>query len=672
MKKTLVALMAMPMAIAFAQDSISIDPCLPGDALSPWADAAGPFGSEQRNAYVVTLSPFRSSWNTQFGMAPIMKSSRTNIAFFNSLVSSQGISRTQRVGVPFAPSLDTNGDGRPDRPVFQTWNGPGFGINNDPSVNRAPATVDRSRTIGNQFGVAFSEFSTTDTGQSYNAIISGLVNVNPGDPTRLHIQRVVAAINGCDPSANLSQFGFGGVDFNGTVAYRADDFNVINSCGVNRLVEDNLFRTSITNRNGNVLNVVSNDYPGGLFDSPTTDWLVRGSTTTHNTPSLIPLAGTNLLIGTNFDRNFVRGTAFGSVTVDRTHLDSGAGVTDHRGNISYTNNTFSFLGGGVATLAILGRDSAGADVFLNAFSVNNTGAVLGRQAFRLPAVVTDNSTGFNNLAGNNEFNNFASQVAFRGGNGQIAVGRDQAGNFMMAAQVDHPTQGNTEPKNYIAVMRRDGNGTVRWTMAGYNDGVGGKPILNGPGGTAIGQMVPLSSVFPNGPLGPSVSSPAFDAAGNVYFLSAVEIFGDANPFRVGLIRAVYNPTNFSYELELLAKVGDIVLGADSNTRYRISNFQIADSNSIDSATLYSGNVAENAHMSINNSRLSPRDPRNLGGLVIGARVVYDVDGDGDFFSCENGGPADQGYSVLLYIGAVNKVPVNTTGRRERVDRVERP
>ena len=60
-------------APAFAQDSVSQF----GTGLAGGGDALDPFNtSSQRANYVTTLTPFTTSWGTQFGVAPIAKSSK--------------------------------------------------------------------------------------------------------------------------------------------------------------------------------------------------------------------------------------------------------------------------------------------------------------------------------------------------------------------------------------------------------------------------------------------------------------------------------------------------------------------------------------------------------------------------------------------------------------------
>ena len=94
MNRRLTALSLMALAgmaaPAFAQDSVDKYAAgLPGDALDPWTAGV----PNQKAAYVVDLTPLYTSCGTRFGIAPLIKSSRTNPAYFGSLFSAQSIKR---------------------------------------------------------------------------------------------------------------------------------------------------------------------------------------------------------------------------------------------------------------------------------------------------------------------------------------------------------------------------------------------------------------------------------------------------------------------------------------------------------------------------------------------------------------------------------------------------
>ncbi|MCH8805166.1 MAG: hypothetical protein IH986_03655 [Planctomycetes bacterium] len=635
--------------VAWAQDSVSnAGTCLPGDAVSPWDDAGGPHGSEQVNNYIVDLVPFLTSKGVEFGLAPLIKSNKTNSTFNNSLLNGgNNLSRLQMSGVSFAA------------PSYMLWNAPGFGVNNDPGLNNPGVLVDASNLTGNQFGVVGQEQATTDSGDFFDGIIGALVNYETTDTTRLYVHRVMAAVNGCNFAANLAQFGVGSIDETGNVAFRADGFGTGLGCGLTPITaNNNIFRVELASRDPNVLNIVSDDFPGGLFDATTE--LVLNEPTTHTVPTLIPPAvggSPPIYIGPNFARQFVRGNTSGSIVRDMSHI--GPVATDHRGAMAYTSDNCAALASTMGIGAILGRDAGGEAKVISIFGLDASANVTGVIEAILPPIVTDPTTGLTNQPGNPEFDNYHSQTAFTGGVSQIALVVDPAGNVLVSAQADHPIDGGSNwPVNFIPVARLNCNsGLIEWTMAGYNQGdtgVGGtgKPIFDAAA-TIIGRMVTLDNVTGGTPSGPSVSAPMFDAGGNVWFLSAIELFdpaGGPSTFHGALLRAVYDAANFSYELELVIKSGDVFHGANSNTDYMITILQIADSNSVDSGAPFSHNLRQTAHAGIDPSTLMAEDPRNSGGMILRAGILYDSDGNGVFEGCPNG--ADEAYQVLLYIGSV--------------------
>ena len=641
-------LLALP---ATAQDSVSKTPCLPGDALNPYDDAGAANGSAQEASYVLDLSTIQSSWGNAFGVGPVMKSSKTSSMFFTSLLSSQSLSRKQRRGGGFASGQ------------YAHWTQPGFGVNGDPMINDPGAMLDQSSALGHQFGIAFAEFATTDGAAGYNGIIGGRVNLDPTDPTRLYVTRQVAAINGCDDTADISQFGFGAIDEEGNLHARADSFGSPGGCGLTILTGNNIFRFKLADRTPGALNVVSDEFffPGsGLFDAPATELIVPFNPNTMVTPSVVPpcvTGGKPLFIGTDFGSLFWRGQDSASIAADSTQLSPL--VVDTRGNISYTTNDFPFLDSDWGTAGILARDANSNTVFLNLWGIDDAGDVSGVMAYQLPAMLSDNCTGFTNPGASNAFTHTFSQTPFRGGNGQIALGKDQAGRLIAAAAVDHPVGGDqTNDAQYIAVARIDRDtGAAEWAIAAYNfSGGGGKMILDGPGGSPIGQMTDLSTITAGAQPGPSSSPPMIDGAGNILLVSAIEVFdplGGPSDLTSGLVRAVYDPVNFCYELELLIKSGDVISGPNSGTDYQIGFIQIADSNSIGSGTAFSQNVSEEAHLGQTTVGLATSDPRTLGGIALSAEVIYDFDGDGTFVECSNDPTApDQDYNALLYLGSI--------------------
>lgn len=622
---------------AFAQDSVSnVGATLPGDGLSPWAPGA------QRTAYVVDLSPFNTSWGTTFGIAPLIKTSKTAANFSGSLGSAQYLSNDLLQGAEFAA------------PTYAFWqDAPGFGVN--PTTNNAPNTVSPTGA-SNRFAAAFSEFSTTTGGFNYNGVLGAVVNYRPSEPGRLYVKRVVAAVNTLnDTTGDSSQLGFGSIDADGNTYYRADDFSLAGSPGGPNISGNNLYRTDLDTR-GAVVNQIT----GNIAGLDATAALLTGSAVAHNTPNHIPqsVAGTAKIATGNFNIQYVRGDS-APLTADGSHLAPPA--PDQRG--SFGSSLRQTLGTGVTTLGVLAKDTASITRGLNVFSVNAAGNVLNKVVMYAPSSVTDNADGFTvNYTGAEQFGQYASQAAFRGGVGQVALGRDRNGMGLAAATM-HENGLTDDFSTQILVARRDNNtGGVAWAVAAYIDqafatGRSGKEILDGPGGSAIGVLTPLFNVTGGSPLGPSMSSPVIDAAGNVWFVGAVELFnrlpGGGSDFDSALLRAVYNETTFSYELELVVELGQVFAGLNSGVNWNIRFTGIADSNSIDSGTMFSGNGSSATFNNIPLANIdSNADARTNGGIVLNAAITYDVDGDGTF---DTSAGVDEGYNALLYIGAIQPV-----------------
>jgi hypothetical protein len=633
---------------ALAQDSVSLLQGLPGDAVSAYAT------NEQLNTYVADLQTLTTSWNTRFGIAPIIKASKdsaTPASFFTHLISAQAISNTLQVDVPFPFGS------------YRVWTGPGFGVNDNGLLNNPGNPVDTSMSRGNQFAVTFAEF-----GGNSNNVIGGVINYLPSDPTRLYVARIAAAVNGDSGACNLAQTGVGAVDSNGNSYFRVDDFGTQASCGGrSRIIEDNLFRVRMLSRNTSALNIL---HSTGASDGGASDWLVVNNTVVHNTPSCIPenIAGRPILIGSNFSTRYVRENAPGSTTADGSHLDPSLPLSaDQRGNVAYTHRNFSFVNStnGVAAILVKSLGSNSPTDAINVWGLGTNAAVAGTLLLTLPAsnAISDPCTGFDPSMtgpGQNEFTHYTSQTAFRG-NAQVALGVDPAGRLLAAAAVNYPTfTAANNPFNYIAVARTDAAGMTSWTIAAHSlddaFAVRGKPILDGPGGNVVGYLTSLAQVTGGTPFGPSISAPMMDSVGNLYFLSAIErLTPGGSDLGVGLIRAVYDPNAFCYELELMLHTGQVLRGRNSNTNFQIRFLSIADSDSINSSTTFSANINQSTHRGIDRADIAPCSPDSLGGLVFTAEIVYDVDGDGQFTKVTgaNGDPNsnDQEYNVLLYVGS---------------------
>ncbi len=417
---------------------------------------------------------------------------------------------------------------------------------------------------------------------------------------------------------------------------------------------------------------------------------VRPSGNTNHAPaSNIPahLAGRPVYIGPNFSDEYVYenvpGAPPATTSAHRVPWPS------HRGAVAFTPKTF--FSGTVGTAAVLARQTTGGAGDVTARSIvywglNASGAIAGGQgSVNLPASISDNldvdpviggQFQLNRAVGPGDdydgvdngilfpsfyFDHYHGATGFRGPVSQMAIGTDRDGNALAAGTVYYgATVQNTNPGNAIAVARFDPNNpsAAQWTLAAWNNyqGINGKPIYDGAG-AQIGELASFEDGQANNlrnlsrnanSTGPSMSSPAFDSAGNIYFTSVVQIQRGANLdndlsppdaivgglpnaerdlWEVGLVKGVYDATTFSYKLELLLRSGQVVTGADTGVQYMIDQIRIVAASSVDSSVFSSGNVTAYPYNNVAlASNIANSDPRHLGGLVVSVDLVYDNDG----------------------------------------------
>ncbi|HNQ22029.1 MAG TPA: hypothetical protein PKK06_02940 [Phycisphaerae bacterium] len=637
-----------------AQDSVSNNlGGLPGDAVWVWD------GTEQCNDYVVDLVPFEASWGTQFGIAPLVKSGKSTVAHFNCLLSAQGLSRKHALAVGFPAE------------AYMLWeNVPGAGVNDD--ENDAGVLLPASGS-SNQFAAVAAEFGYTDAvpQRDYNGIVGAVVNYRPTNPSRLYVHRVTAATNSAGATENRAQFGIGAVDEWGNVMFRADGNE---STGPSVLTGVNIFNVGMLERDCALVNYVDDN---GLFDGGAGTWIVQHAGISYNTPNIGPesVFGLPYYLGTNFDNQYAYGPAF-PPALTTSHFATG--VTAHRGALAYMSRNVQCIGGTRGTAGILGKDASGLTRTINVWGLNSDGSVAAgsQRALTLPTTITDNVTGATNIpsAGGDAFDHYHDQTAFRGGNSPVALNVDQAGCLLAAGVVYEPSPFNDNPLNYVAVARVSCSpAQTRWTMAGYTidqtatPGTG-KPILAGPTGPVIGRMCLMDDLPGSAPFGPSISAPMIDSVGNVWFISAValnKVDSQGQPYidyDSALLRAVYDPTLFGYRLELVLELGSTFTGLNSGLPWQISFMGIADADSVDSGTAWSGNISEKAHLGVDPSPTLPtRDATSLGGLVVNVEIVYDINLDDVFNDPSSSNydptyPADEAYQALVYVGAYQAPP----------------
>jgi hypothetical protein len=631
-----------------AQDSTSVLSGLPGDAPDAY-DL-----NDQCADYVVDLVPISTTWGNQFTVGPLLKSSRTAPGlFFNNLTSSNGVSATYA-------TTSFSGQG------FAVWNGPGFGVSSGDNNTANTQVIPTGPAV--QFGAVALDFSN-NSGSTANteSIVGATVRVDPTQPTRLFVQRRIAAVNGNNSAESKAAFGVGSINEQGQIAFRADNDGAF---GPDAIVGNNLFVVNLLNRNCGIVNVIN--ATGGADSSATQD-VLRGNSVIHTTPSILPAS---VRAGTIYTGNFNRELMFGDSTSTAVTTAHRVGTTDQRGSTSFS--PVQWFAGSAGTGSILSKPSEVTDSSTQAISywgVNgSTGGVAAGSSSKVvfPAgqsiggSVIDNFDGFQvgllaDPQSDWEFSLYDSQATFRGGNGRIGVNTDSAGRLILAAVASDTSIGGraTSPVNTIAVARVSPAGTTEWTLAAWTDLLGpdgGKAITNGQGNT-VGYLAELSQLTGGSPLGPSMSSPVVDSEGNIWFIGSArfEIPGNPGTFELdaALLRAVYDASSFSYELESVLRVGDIVRGVNSDRDYRINFLEIADSNSISSSTLTSNSIIHDQWLG-GSAQLAKGDPRALGGLVFATTILYDANDDGQFISPtgQNGDPTsdDEIYEVLMFLG----------------------
>lgn len=618
---------------AFAQDSTSLLNTLPGDSLDP-TDTA-----EQVNDYTVDVTAFKSSDGRVYGIAPLAKAGQDFLApsFFTASISSQAISRRTKTNVPFA------------RSSYLTWNAPGTGVNADNTRNNPGTPMSTVGFTGSQFGYGFAQFSADDPTSpsiNFNSVVGGVVNYENDAPSRLYVSRVMAAANDDSWQCNVAQFGFGGADADGWVSIRADGFGSSDCAGNFAFTGNNYFLVDTLARNSSQVNVLS--MPGA---SDTGIHALVESTTTHGPPSMVPKdvhGATPSILGGNFSAQHVYGP--GPVTSTSAHFASGVG--DHRGQVGYSSANFPGIFGAGATNGtgtMLGKP--GGTTTLMAWGIGATGAPVSSVGANWPgnASISDPETGWMPAAGTASFANYYSATPFRGGNGQVAVGQDQQGRMLMAAQAHHADFVNsTNPDNLIAVARTSNGTTFEWVIAAYTNGNDGKPVYGAFGSQVIGKLV-ANEFGAALPTGPSISSPMIDSVGNLYFTARVEKNGEAF-FRDSLVRAIYNPATFEYRLELVLSEGDVFKGANSTLNYEINFLQVSGNGGSTPSAPWSGNINQDTYNGVSTVGLDPSSTETLGGVVVAATIVYDINNDGTFErQAVNAASPDQDYQTLLYI-----------------------
>ncbi len=674
----LVAGLAVSAGSAMAQDSVSISSGpngLPGDA--PSAFQTSP--SQQVLRYVVDLTPVNSSLGNRYAIGPVLKASRSNAGgYFDQLIAAQAASSR------FAPAGVSYGSGA----AYSLWTAtPGAGVNT--GFNSAPASsIAGAGVFGQGLGLGFMEFGAGldgvyTTGDDENSIVSGLLNFQFRNPNRLFVQRTVAAVSkgSATTGSSTAAYGLGSVDESGAMHIYADDYQLLSP---SRLNQRNAVRVAAAARGAGVLNNMfqAGGSPGAGDAGATT--FVRTQQASMAVPAMIARSASGaldrpVLLTTDLAGNLIIETQPAvSVVTPGNYLPAGSSP---RGSVAFIPQAFGpAAGSGTAlgTAATLCRsDSNTRTRAIQVFGITSALGVDTRFTLGLPtssASIIDAADGFApgttlGVLSNQEFGNYAGQATFRGSSSQVAMTVLPSGDLLVAATVTATGGASSVPAgqdNYIATaLVPAGGGAATWGVAAYvgadasTGTILGKAILGRttPGGPVapVGRLARFSEAYGSASNGPSISSPAMDRLGNLYFLStiALDSAGGGTTFTTGLLRASRDPANGGYTLELVTRLGDVIAGRNSGRNYQIQFLGVADADSVDSGTIFSSNIVQDYVAGVSAAGLPPQSPLSLGALAIRAKVVYDANNDGSYVDPSGPGSGstspDQAYNVVLMV-----------------------
>jgi len=675
---------------ALAQDSVSSGNGLPGDAVGQFTMGAG---TEQINNYVVDLTGITSSWGSAYRLGPVAKSSNASGTFFNHLIGAQALSSVFTTGAYLRTS-------------YAAWHAAGQGVNFLQNTSSADdgsgryGIINTTGLTGAQFGLAFMEFGggpngNFGDGDDEQGLVSAVINFDPLAPQRLFVSRINAAVNKPSTAAGntaTASIGLGGVDATGTVHALVDGYGLASGGAVS---DKRLIRIAAASRNGASLNQISSS--GGSDATAGVYRTVFQSQITQIVPTIIPaaIAGRPVMVSGDFSGAFLSEQTANSVTSSTGHLPAGG---TPRGSTSFSRGVFSRLAAGASdagTSAVLSRASGQTRTRgVSAWGLTTTGTITSALRAELPTAagqITDPTDGFDpaTAAGFStmalqELTNYASQASFRGGSGPVAMTvlpATAGGDLLMAATAQGTGMASSSAAsmdNYLAVARVSAaTGGVIWTVAAHSgstsigtgkvllgdfgaDGIPGTAdagegdgLVDRGGSSFIGRIARYGEVVSGATTGPSISSPAMDALGNLYFLATVSLKRPGGPLlTTALIRANFVAQTSGYELELLSGVGDVITGANSTLNYQIQFMGTADSDSIDSGAIWSSSIVQDVLPGTNAADVGYASPQSLGALIVRCKVVYDRNSDGQYRDptvAGNSGSPDQGYNVAMVV-----------------------
>lgn len=582
--------------MAFGQDSVALTPG--GNDALPAHDA-----SVQRTRYLVDLVQASTSWNNAILVAPIVKASRdTDPLFRTQILGSIAVSPSLLTNVTFA-SRD-----------FATWTGAGAGVN---PLSNAGGSIVSATGFRSQFGVGASDFSL-NASSAVGAIV-GRVN---GAFNRLYVERVVAASSRATQTGpDTATVSLGGIDAQGNLAIRADNFNTQVTTS-NRLLGDNILRVDLGARAGVVNTLTSAASVNTSDDTSATTYVISNESTPTNTPTILNQPGVGpFALAYDFAGRFRAGSATSNLSTGFSHI-AGLPLQGHRGNPTFSTVSTSGGAGTVASIAMPVPTSLANRLLTFRLDYGSAGSpptVTGGSPaqYQLPSPISSGSF-VANSASTASFRQYLSQTSWRGGNGQVGVGRDRTGNLVLAATATDPSAGD-----FIAVANINSGGVATWSIAAYS----GAPVLSGLNGASLGTLVTTLS-----PPGATLSAPSVDRLGNIYFIATWK--PALSPQETALFKGVTTQTG--YRLEALLRTGQTLTGANSTRPYTITSLTLNDSDSIASGSMFAQSIIQQQDPAATTS--DPTRIRAFGGVVVSAVITYDNAG------------TSEAYDAVLYVG----------------------
>ncbi|MEL6311524.1 MAG: hypothetical protein AAFQ17_04015, partial [Pseudomonadota bacterium] len=162
---------------AAAQDSVSNNN--QGDAIDAYDT------TRQVTKFTVDLTAITSSKGAEFGVAPLLKSSRSSdpasTGFFSIRLSGQAISR----------NIESN---QLASGTYSSWTTAGAGVGPN---NTAGTDVSLPGSGLQSLAVGFNEFEPNNANNNDN-LVAGLVTFDPSNRNRLLVDRFIAATNAPD------------------------------------------------------------------------------------------------------------------------------------------------------------------------------------------------------------------------------------------------------------------------------------------------------------------------------------------------------------------------------------------------------------------------------------------------------------------------------------------